>query len=783
MVNENLDVTPLMEWLLGGGWGSGVLWQTQGFIVLMIVLVGGGLISLLVLRKTTAPPGPTLSTVVGSMFGGLSLVLLTAVGLCATERTRTFLKEDFADRVFSTLAPLLGDKWSDGALYTWLAVAIGLTGVIYTCAWLITVLVSGPAIGTRQCGRAVIDIVLDIARVSPGRVLALAWLAVRESIRRRVVVVFFVFVGLILCGALFIDKTSAHPALLYIQIVMNFTVYLTMLFALILSSLSLPADIRERTLHTVVTKPVQKIEVVLGRVLGFIFVGTVLLALIGLISYVFVERSPYHTHELKPDMLNYTEVLPGNGGILRRGMTTVSHGHAHEVTIIERPGEMPSATVDMQKDHTHELYVSGSGTATKYTVGPPVGLFQARVPIYARKLSFLDERGQKKDKGINVGDEWMYRSFIKGQTAAEAIWSFEGLSADMFPESTFPNGIPIEMTLEVFRTYKGNQEKGVAGSISLRNPDPNAPKRVILRSFLAKKFAVDRQLIPRSFITAGADGKAETIHLFPCFEFTGTSLDSLRGAVPAELLAKLGPLKGKVFESSREFAAELATALNSAALGKAELEKYEELLLGKAKQPGIVSDDGRLDIIIQCMERNQCYGMAQPDLYIRASDSPFAWNFAKGYLGIWLQMVLVIALGVMFSTFLSGPVALLTTLFAIIVGLSSTYVGELAGGKVVGGGPFEAFQRMVTQANQTSELEKGAKTNAIKAMDAVAATMLRYFSAVVPGIGENDFADHVADGFDVGGELATRCLLCVFAYCLPVILLGYLCLKNREVAQ
>ena len=86
--------------------------------------------------------------------------------------------------------------------------------------------------------------------------------------------------------------------------VLNFTIYLSMLFALVLSALSLPADIRDRTLHTVVTKPVRKIEIVLGRVLGFVFVGTVLLAGIGVISYGFTVRSLNHTHQLTADMLH-----------------------------------------------------------------------------------------------------------------------------------------------------------------------------------------------------------------------------------------------------------------------------------------------------------------------------------------------------------------------------------------------------------------------------------------------------------------------------------------------
>jgi len=705
MVVENLQVTPLGEWLLGAGWSEGVLWQPRGIALLLLLVAGGGLALLLALRRSSAVCGPAASMCIGGIFGGMSLLVLAAVALCSTANTRDWLTQCVANPLFGGLAPLLGPNWSGGALYTWLAVATGLTGVVYACAWLVSILVAGPSAGTRQCGRAMVDIAVDIARISPRRVFALAWLAVRESLRRRVVVVFVVFVVLILFAALFINKDSLHPGQLYIQVVLNFTVYLGMLFALLLSALSLPADIRDHTLYTVVTKPVRKIEIILGRVLGFVVVGTILLAGIGLISYGFTVRSLNHTHQLTADML-HAESLPGNRGMLLRGTTSRSHEHEHEVTI-DPSGE---ATVDSQKDHTHDLYVSGSGDKTVYTLGPPIGQLQARVPIYG-KLAFLDRTGAPKEKGINVGDEWTYRSFIEGRTNAAAIWTFDGLSENLFPASKFPNGIPVEMTIEVFRTHKGNQEKGVSGTITLRNPQTG--KKVFLRNFLAKKFATDVQMIPRSFITAGSDGKAETIDLFR----------------------------------------------------------------------DMVSEDGRLDVILQCLEAQQYYGMAQADLYIRAADSSFAWNFCKGYLGVWLQMTLVITLGVFFSTFLSGSVALLATMFVVIAGIFSGYVVELAGGKMVGGGPFESFHRIMTQDNMISELEPGVKTNAIKAMDEVSSVLLGYFSAVVPNVAGNDFVDRVACGFDVGGELVARCLLCEAAYLLPVILLGFIALKQREMAQ
>ena len=65
----------------------------------------------------------------------------------------------------------------------------------------------------------------------------------------------------------------------------------------------------------------------------------------------------------------------------------------------------------------------------------------------------------------------------------------------------------------------------------------------------------------------------------------------------------------------------------------------------------------------------------------------------------------------------------------------------------------------MTQDNMISELEPGMKTNVIKAMDEATAVMMRYFSAVVPNVADNDFVDRVACGFDVGRDLLARCLV------------------------
>ena len=80
-------------------------------------------------------------------------------------------------------------------------------------------------------------------------------------------------------------------------------------------------------------------------------------------------------------------------------------------------------------------------------------MFRARVPVLG-KLRFKDPKGADIAKGISVGNEWAYRSYIEGGSLAAAIWTFEGINAQ-----SFPDGLPLELTVSVFRTYKGDIER------------------------------------------------------------------------------------------------------------------------------------------------------------------------------------------------------------------------------------------------------------------------------------------------------------------------------------
>ena len=170
-------------------------------------------------------------------------------------------------------------------------------------------------------------------------------------------------------------------------------------------------------------------------------------------------------------------------------------------------------------------------------------------------------------------------------------------------------------------------------------------------------------------------------------------------------------------------------------------------------------------------------------MYLRARDASFALNFVKGYFGIWLQMMLVIALGVMFSTFLSGPVAMLATLGALLGGFFSDFMYRLATGQTYGGGPFESFIRMLTQQNVTSEMEPGLRTTVAKTLDQAAEVGLRVMATILPDFGHFSFAEYVASGFNISGDTLLTFTCRAFAFVLPVFVAAYLCLKNREVGK
>ena len=316
--------------------------------------------------------------------------------------------------------------------------------------------------------RAILE---DFPRSSLRRTIGMTRLAIQEAIRNKVLIIFALFVVLLLFAGWFLDVQNDHPARLYLGFVISTSTYLLLALAMFVSAFSLPNDIKIKTIYTITTKPVRAHEIFLGRVLGFGFVGTVLLILMGLVSYGFVVRGLDHSHTIDLASIEWDEETG-----LGTGFTSVDSHHRHDFLINRNiEGDRPVGATEIAQGHTHAIYREGDN----YVVGPPTGDLLARVPVYG-SLRFLDRYGRESDAGgeggLSVGKEWTYREYIEGNTLSTAIWTFENLTSDMFSTGGGDEGVvPLELNLRVFRTTKGDIEGTVQGEILLVNPEKTLP--------------------------------------------------------------------------------------------------------------------------------------------------------------------------------------------------------------------------------------------------------------------------------------------------------------------
>ena len=585
------------------------------------------------------------------------------------------------------------------------------------------------------------------------RVWAIARLAIKESLRRRVLFIFLVFLIILMFAGWFLDREATDPAAVYLAFVLSMSTYLVLLLALFLSAFSLPNDIKSKTIYTIVTKPVRSSEIVLGRMLGFGIVGTVLLCGMALLSFLFVSFQLQHEHILtQKDLvaIQYADEelanlqASGKPYETHTGTTRIANGHRHDVTFysdgvvkVENANNHGHTASWLNPSKEGETPAVDEEQVNRFAVSMSQDILQARVPRYAKDMVFRDDEGIDRKKGIDVGHEWGYRSYIgsfNNSTDNAGVWSFEGITPNRFPE-----GLPVEMTLGVYRSYKGDMEKRIQASLSLRNPDTGLHLEVVI--FPTEKFITKSLFIPTEFHDVSATMEQR------------------------EAINEASPAGGHLFTPEN---------LDSSLASKRDFSLFDDF----------VTEDGRLEIWLRCLDNQQFVGAGFYDMYLRETDAAVVPNFFKGYFGIWMQMLMIIAFGVLLSTFLGGPVTMVSLFGVMVAGFSRRLLMSVAMGENLGGGPLESFMRMVTQQNLMEDMNKGMAAAFGIMLDKVSGAFLVVLGQVIPPL--YDFVNYetaLQRGFDVPVNWMLVHGLTTFGYVLPIFLVGYIILKNREVAK
>ena len=656
-------------------------------------------------------------------------------------------------------------EWLASNSLLFLVVVVAAIIVSVTFGFLVASFRHGPYEGFYVLAKVIGEAVPDFLKSSPRRIWAIAMLAIKEALRRKVVLATFaIFALTLLFGGWFMNTNSEKPDKIYVNFVMFGTQLLVLMMGMLISSFSLPDDIKNKTIYTIVTKPVRATEIVMGRLLGFSLLGTILLALMGVLSFIFVSRGLEHSHQIVGDsqtLASFVEVTGEFSSIDKKrisenaileAQTNRQNGHSHRLEVlldIRKPSDpkpanrsniiservLDDGTTEYQMiictpaaGHSHQVFVEGEGESAKITIGPPVGFFRARIPIFADSLQFYDRNGDPKDKGINVGNENKRRSYIGGgsrqqeTSLAKVEFNFEG-----FYESDFPNlrkgddgeqVVPLEMDIAVFRSFKDDVEKRVTAGIQFESVPDEAGNR---------------------FVSDMLD--------FETNEFTVQTLPISR-----KLVGKMMTPDGNLVEQG-------------------QYDLFDDY-----------AKNGKLKLTLKCRDYNQYLGVARPDVYFRPSDAPYAWNFFKGYVGIWCQMVIVIAIGVALSTSLSAPITMLGTIVIIFLGFFSTFVQGLASPSNVGGGPIESLIRVITQQNMTTA-DTGWYITIVENTDFALSYLLYGLAFLAPDFSKFNFSNELASGYSISNSRILIAMSLTFVFCVGFTLLGYFSLKTREIAK
>src|SRR5262249_53115205 len=410
----------------------------------------------------------------------------------------------------------------------------------------------------------------------------------------------------------------------------------------------IPTDIRQQTIHTVVTKPVERFELVLGRFLGY----TLLMSAVLLV------------------------------------LTTLCLGYVLRIGV----GINPEAKAESLKARVPlygELH------------------FQKISNAYTNREGI--EEVKRDDRELNVGREWDYHRYIPGvnpdkETGAilQAVWYYDDLPRVLTRRSR----VRCEYKFDIYRQTKGkeNEELRCSFFYHTRNFDPASNNRTEYDEARKTLLALRRP------DTESERRKQENTvrKLLPGFSDEVVSRLSAGQTRPDEINDLLAEQFGyhevraaKVVDY-HTFHVDLPAGLFRNALrgppgGGATARAGEPLLTVRVRceTPSQFLGMARYDVYF----REDDPGKHDSDRLA------FALNFYKGALGLWMLMCLIIGLCVCLSTELSGIIVFLCVMFLYLGGLARGFIQELAEGKNTGGGPVEASYRLFSRQSLAAPLE------------------------------------------------------------------------------
>lgn len=671
----------------------------------------------------------------------------------------------------------------------------------------------------------------DVTKFSFRRAWAISKVAFAESIRRRVLwITPLAILGVIIVSQLQkpIDEQDAiRQTIKFSLFAAGMVVTVT---AIILACTNLPREIDSRVIYTIVTKPTTRLEIVLGKVMGFAKMSLTILLIMGLFTMVYLHARAWSMRGDISDRLAAGTIDP----LSRATYEYWAQNGLLSARTFQRPRDFHILAREPKSDETVRwFYGSGEGEViVPFRITPeqlvPGGA--GEVPPGAAGVAIR----------IRVG--FARSEFGSGAAAAVQSSLPVGVAAPGDIPSTAPSTEPLErahLGIQILDSgmnlLVGGQQINNERPIELTDPTGETPVIVLLSPEVSQNLLRSPLFfVNLSGLTPGAEYSISVrrdpipLNNPVCLIVPGMTRDldrvigpmpdpntddyqpalptirarvgvygqQLRGGKPssapvalyrfrnAEPSSREGnvgfEIRSGIERSDSDTADETApTHAQIVVVNRIQNATSEPVQIFPENNrtayfniPAGALQGGDFDVYIRNISEGHYIGLARTSLAMVSSAESFDLNLLKSLGILWMLSILVVIISIFCSTFLSWPIAIVLTL-VILLG----HWGVVQLGDSLAPGIGNQVATDIFGAGSTASKAKVVSTT-VEALS----RLLNNLSKVMPDIGQFSAIEDIERGVTISIDRLKGPLQVLAAFGLPMLVLSYVFLRNKEVA-
>jgi hypothetical protein len=189
-----------------------------------------------------------------------------------------------------------------------------------------------------------------------------------------------------------------------------------------------------------------------------------------------------------------------------------------------------------------------------------------------------------------------------------------------------------------------------------------------------------------------------------------------------------------------------------------------------ATVPASAFDGGNFDVVLRCKTPEHWVSITPASLSVVRSETFFGVNLFKSLFIIWLLAVLVISISIFASTFLSWPIAVVLTLVILLGRWGVEQLGDAASAGL--------GRQFVQDFGVRDPASAQALSNTVEKLN----SMLTVVATVLPDISRFSATEDIERGISIPPDKIVASLGVLIGFGVPLSVLAYVFLKNKEVA-